>query len=88
MNMLVALVWGALLSSAAIAQHEHGSTVGNETATETVSERSNGNGAGRTEQGEGAERMICRRIDRTSSRVGRDRICMTAAQWREHDRND
>ena len=90
MKILVALVSGVLLSSAAMAQHEHGASTGggNESAA-TASERSGGNGAGQAEaQGEGSDRVVCRRIDRTSSRVGRERVCMTAAQWREHDRND
>jgi hypothetical protein len=33
-------------------------------------------------------KVICRTIDRTGSRLARDRICMTRAQWDERTRND
>ena len=93
MKVFVALISGVLLSSAAIAQHEHGaSNGGGNGSAMPVSERSNGNTANssnaNTAEAQGSERVICRRIDRTSSRVGRERVCMTVAQWREHDRND
>ena len=96
MKMFVALISGALLSSAAIAQHEHGVSTGggNESATqsrESAGEAANGansvNAAAAATE-EGGERRICRRIDRTGSRMGRDQVCMTARQWREYNRND
>jgi hypothetical protein len=33
-------------------------------------------------------KIICRTIDRTGSRLAKDRICMTRAQWDERTRND
>ena len=95
MKMFVALVSGALLSSAAFAQHEHGaSTGGNETAAETrepagesVNAANSANAAAPAATADG-DRRICRRVDRTGSRMGRDQLCMTARQWREYNRND
>jgi hypothetical protein len=34
-----------------------------------------------------AERRICRRAETTATRLGDRRVCMTARQWRDHDRN-
>jgi hypothetical protein len=33
-------------------------------------------------------KVICKNIDRTGSRLASDRICMTRAQWDERTRND
>lgn len=30
------------------------------------------------------DRMICQRVERTGSRLEVDKVCMTAAQWKEH----
>ncbi len=93
MKVFVALISGVLLSSAAIAQHEHGASTGggNEAASEPSTERSAGQtnaSAPANAEADGAERVICRRVDRSESRLARQRVCMTAAQWREHNRND
>jgi hypothetical protein len=91
MKVFVALISGVLLSSAAIAQHEHGASTGggNETASEPATERSTGqSNAPASAEADGADRVICRRVDRSESRLARHRVCMTAAQWREHNRND
>ena len=89
MKMFVALVSGVLLSSAAIAQHDHGASTGNgnEAATE-ANERANEAPAPQAEVQESGERRICRRIDRSESRLARQRICMTAEQWRAHNRDN
>ena len=34
------------------------------------------------------EKMICRRIDQTGSRLGTKKVCMTRAQWEERTRED
>jgi hypothetical protein len=92
MKVFIALISGVLLSSAAIAQHEHGASTagGNEAASEPATERSSGQttNAPANAEAEGAERVICRRVDRSESRLARQRVCMTAGQWREHNRND
>ena len=95
MKLFVALVSGVLLSSAAVAQHQHGaSTSGNESteeAREPAGETANAGTSGNTvavAPTEGSERRICRRIDRTESRMARDRLCMTARQWRAHNRDN
>ena len=91
MKMFVALISGALLSSAAIAQHEHGASTGggNETRMEAAEPAAaNPNTAPGVSQADGAERQICRRFDNTSSRLRRERVCKTAAQWREYDRSN
>ena len=95
MKLFVALVSGVLLSSAAIAQHQHGaSTGGNEStveASEPAGETANAGNSGNTvavAPTEGSERRICRRVDRTESRMARDRLCMTARQWRAYNRDN
>ena len=91
MKMFVALISGALLSSAAIAQHEHGASTGggNETRTEAAEPAAANPGTqSDVAQDDGAERRICRRFDNTSSRLRRERVCKTAAQWREYDRSN
>jgi hypothetical protein len=92
--MFVALISGVLLSSAAIAQHEHGASTGGGAESQTeATERAADTAAGQANQAnaganasEASERMICRRFDNTSSRLGRERVCKTAAQWRAYDR--
>lgn len=84
MKMFVALVSGALLSSAAIAQHEHGASTGG--GNETTTEPREASAASPNAQAEGSERLVCRRFDNTSTRLRRERVCKTAAQWREFDR--
>lgn len=90
MKVFVALISGALLSSAAIAQHEHGASTGggNETRTAEAAEPAAANPSPETSasRDDAAERRVCRRFDTTSSRLGRERVCKTAAQWREYDR--
>ena len=95
MKIFVALVSGMLLSSAAIAQHEHGASTGGnatgaearESAGETANAGTTGNAAA-VAPAEGSERRICRRIDRTESRMARQQLCMTARQWREFNRDN
>lgn len=98
MKMFVALVSGVLLSSAAFAQHVHGaSTGGNETAVESGETAASAEAAttgtanaNAPAAATGAERVICRRVGRTESRVSRasDEMCMTARQWRAFNRNN
>jgi hypothetical protein len=94
MKMFVALVSGILLSSAAVAQHEHGASTGggNESNVEAT-ERSSGTPAApagdrAAASDEGSDRRICRRVDRTGSRMARDQLCMTARQWRDYNRDN
>jgi hypothetical protein len=92
MKMFVALISGALLSSAAIAQHEHGaSTGGGSESASPSSERATSTPAAPASTAnaeESGERVVCRRFDNTSSRLRRERVCKTAAQWRAYDRNN
>ena len=90
MKMFVALISGALLSSAAVAQHGHGASTGGTGSTREAREQAPANSGPRetAPADEGTERMICRRFDNTSSRLGRERVCKTAAQWRAYDRNN
>ena len=92
MKVFVALISGALLSSAAIAQHEHGASTGggNETRTTEATEPAAAVSGTETSaaRDDVAERRVCRRFDNTSSRLGRERVCKTAAEWREYDRNN
>jgi hypothetical protein len=33
-------------------------------------------------------KLICRKVDRTGSRLASDKVCLTRAQWEERARND
>lgn len=34
------------------------------------------------------ERVICKTVEKTGSRLATKRVCMTAVQWEEHRRSD
>ena len=93
MKTLAVLMLALLLPSAALAQHAHGATTGNgsETTTTTSPPAGNDGSDGRTqtaETGANGERLICRRVgsSNTGTRLARQRMCKTAAQWRAFDR--
>ena len=37
--------------------------------------------------GENGERRICRRIESSANRASARRVCLTAREWRDYDRN-
>ncbi|MGQ0559411.1 MAG: hypothetical protein ACT4OE_07480 [Sphingosinicella sp.] len=96
MKMLVALISGLLISSAAMAHHEHATTGhGSENvaaaprpAGEAAGNRSSGGNHANANSTANAERRICRRLASTGSRMGSDRVCLTAEQWRQYERDN
>ena len=83
MKFQVALLAGMLIATPAFAQDEpragadHGATSAPGDARRTGDTNENG------------ERLICRSISSSStSRMAARRVCRTAAQWREAQRND
>lgn len=88
MKAFAVVISGLLLASPALAQANDGNsqTTGQEQSSTTSTEQS---GTEAAEEGEGAERRICRRVgDRTASLTAGRRVCMTAEQWRNARRRD
>ncbi|HEX8641492.1 MAG TPA: hypothetical protein VF704_10110 [Allosphingosinicella sp.] len=70
-----------LLASPGLAQATEGNTTNGQEPTTTASNQQSRSDD--TEEGEGGERRICRRVgDRTASLTAGRRVCMTAEQWR------
>lgn len=90
--MLVALISGLLISSAAVAQPEHATTShGSETpqpAGEAASSQAEGGNRANANGAANGERRICRRLANTGSRMGSERVCLTAEQWRQYERDN
>jgi len=88
MRMSVALLSGLLIAAPASAQVTSGGAMGGSGAQLEV-------GAGELpeqaedQDGEDGERRICRRLETDSvSRMASRRVCLTARQWREHQRRN
>ena len=87
MKMFVALASMALVAAPAFAQ-SGGTPAGNgssEPATQNGTASSGNSG-----QNANGERLICRRVEGGGAvgRMGSRRVCQTAAQWREGQRDD
>ena len=88
MKIPVALLAVALLASPAFSQTSGGVMAGSGAVLEDnsgdVAEGSSASG-----ENENGERRICRRVETdTSSRMTTRRVCLTAREWRQRQRNN
>ncbi|MGZ8346017.1 MAG: hypothetical protein ACXWUP_02770 [Allosphingosinicella sp.] len=83
MKAFVVLLAGLSLSSPVLAQTGAASTGG-----EAAAQRTENGTSAATDDTANAERLICRRIASSESRMSRQRLCLTSAQWRERSRQD
>ena len=87
MKSLVVVIAGLLLATPAFAQGNGPTGRGAQLATETAEAPENATATAR--EATARERRICRRVETaTGSRMSYQRMCMTAEQWRNFNRNN
>jgi hypothetical protein len=88
MKALAVVISGLLLASPGLAQATEAPSANGQEQTSTASTEQTATES-QAEEAEGSERRICRRVgDRTASLTAGRRVCMTAQQWRNHNRRD
>jgi hypothetical protein len=88
MKAFVVVISGLLLAAPAVAQVNNGGTMSGSGASLSTGSSELAEGAAE-EAGEGENRRICRRVETASgSRMSYRRLCMTARQWRDFNRNN
>ena len=89
MKAFVVVISGLLLAAPAVAQVNNGGTVSGSGASLSTGSSELPEGASEEAGGEGENRRICRRVETASgSRMSYRRLCMTARQWRDFNRNN
>ncbi len=89
MKPFVVVISGLLLTAPAFAQANGGGGMTGSGASISTGQSDLPEGASNTEGGEGENRRICRRVETASgSRMSFRRLCMTARQWRDFNRNN
>ncbi len=89
MKAFVVVISGLLVAAPAFAQVNGGGTMTGSGASISSSQTNLPEGASDAEGGEGENRRICRRVETASgSRMSFRRMCMTARQWRDFNRNN
>lgn len=87
MKALVVVMSAFLISAPALAQPSQGGMSGSGQAMATGAGEAPQEAPATAEEGEGADRQICRRVETASgSRMSYRRLCMTARQWRAFNR--
>ena len=89
MKSLVVVITGLLLATPAFAQGVGGGSTGSGAQMATEATDAPENGTSTATESTGSERRICRRVETaTGSRMSYQRMCMTAEQWRNFNRNN
>ena len=89
MRAFVVVISGLLVSAPAFAQGVGGGPTGSGAQMATDAAEAPENAASASGEGDGTERRICRRVETaTGSRMSYRRICMTADQWRNFNRQN
>ena len=89
MKAFVVVSSGLLVTAPAFAQPSGGGGTTGSGASVSTGQSELPEGASNTEGGEGENRRICRRVEIASgSRMSFRRMCMTARQWRDFNRNN
>ena len=89
MKPFVVVISGLLLTAPAFAQANGGGGMTGSGASIASGQSETPESASTSEGGEGADRRICRRVETASgSRMSFRRLCMTARQWRDFNRNN
>ena len=89
MRSFVVVISGLLLSAPAFAQGVGGGSTGSGAQMATGAAEAPAEATSTGGETEGGERRICRRIETaTGSRMSYRRMCMTADQWRNFNRQN